>query len=183
MKHLILPAIMLFVTACGGGSGGNQSQETQSQSANQADGVRTIEMIGTDQMKYVVEEKQDGITTGGSSGNYMLLESISAEPGEKIRVRLTTISDLPESAMAHNFVLLTLSADPSAFTNEAVKAKDNGYIPADKKDQILSMTEMAAGGETVEVTFTAPEETGKYDYVCTFPGHYASGMKGKLIVQ
>lgn len=181
MKHYLLPVIMLLITACGGGSGNNQEAETQSSA--QGDDVRTIEMMGTDNMKYVVKEKQEGITTGGSSGNYLLLESISAEPGEKIRIRLTTISDLPESAMAHNFVLLAMSADPAAFANAAAKAKDNGYIPADKEDQILAMTDMAAGGETVEVTFTAPEEPGDYDYVCTFPGHFASGMKGKLKVQ
>lgn len=34
-------------------------------------------------------------------------------------------------------------------------------------------------GETVSVTFTAPEERGEYGYVCTFPGHRAP-MQGTM---
>ncbi len=178
--------MLLFVTACGGG--GSEQQEAESQSADteateQADDVRTIEMIGIDKMKFVVEGEEDGITTGDKSGDYLLLESISAEPGEEIRVRLVTESDLPASAMAHNFVLLTLEADAAEFANAASKAKDNEYIPADMEDDIIAHTDMAAGGETVEVTFTAPEETGEYEYICSFPGHYSGGMKGMLNVE
>jgi azurin len=50
-------------------------------------------------------------------------------------------------------------------------------------EQIIAHTEMAAQGETVEVTFTVPEETGEYPYLCSFPAHYSAGMKGMLNVQ
>ncbi|SHF79357.1 azurin [Fodinibius roseus] len=190
MRYLtyLLPLMFFITTACGGGSGDQQQQadetttEAQSSAADQS-GVRTIEIIGIDQMKFAVESDEDGISTGGETGDYLLLESISAEPGEEIRVVLTTESDLPATAMAHNFVLLTLSADVDAFVNAASQAKDNDYIPADMSDQIIAHTELAGGGETVEVTFTAPEETGEYEYVCSFPGHYAAGMRGTLNVE
>jgi len=39
-----------------------------------------------------------------------------------------------------------------------------------------------AGGETTEVTFTAPEP-GEYEIICDIPGHAAGGMVGTLIVQ
>ncbi len=192
MRYLtyLLPLMFFITTACGGGSGDQQQQqadetttEAQSSTADQSDDVRTIEMIGTDQMKFTVESDEDGISTGGESGDYLLLESISAEPGEEIRIVLTTESDLPATAMAHNFVLLTLSADVDAFVNASAQAKDNDYIPADMSDQIIAETELAGGGETVEVTFTAPEETGEYEYVCSFPGHFAAGMRGTLNVE
>jgi azurin len=48
---------------------------------------------------------------------------------------------------------------------------------------VLASTKMAGGGETVEVTFTAPKEPGEYLYICTFPGHYLAGMKGVLVVK
>ena len=38
-------------------------------------------------------------------------------------------------------------------------------------------------GESVEVTFTAPDTPGDRPYICTFPGHYVGGMKGTLIVE
>jgi azurin len=180
--------MLLFVTACGGGSDNQQQADTQTEdpqaTAQQADDdVRTIEMVGIDRMKFVVEGDEDGISTGDAMGDYVLLESITAEPGEEIRIRLTTESDLPASAMAHNFVLLVMDADATAFANAAARAKDNEYIPADMEDQIIAHTDMAAGGETVEVTFTAPEETGDYEYICSFPGHYAGGMAGTLTVE
>lgn len=90
-------------------------------------------------MKFVVKEEQDGITTGNAAGDYLLLESISAEPGEEIRIRLVTESDLPPTAMSH-FVLLTLSADVDAFVHAAGRAKDNDLIPADMDDQIVATT-------------------------------------------
>ncbi|GAA5521409.1 plastocyanin/azurin family copper-binding protein [Aliifodinibius salicampi] len=178
--------MLLFVTACGGGSDDQQQTETQESqtTAQQADdGVRTIEIVGIDRMKFVVEGDEDGISTGDTMGDYVLLESITAEPGEEIRIRLTTESTLPASAMAHNFVLLVMDADATAFANAAARAKDNEYIPADMEDQIIAHTDMAAGGETVEVTFTAPEEAGDYEFICSFPGHYSGGMAGTLTVE
>lgn len=193
MRYLtyLLPLMFFITTACGGGSN-NQQQEQQadepateapSSAADQSSDARTIEVIGIDQMKFVVESEGEGISTGGESGDYLLLESIDAEPGEEIRIVLTTESDLPATAMAHNFVLLTLQADVDAFVNAASQAKDNDYIPNEMSDQILAQTELAGGGETVEVTFTAPEESGEYEYICSFPGHYAAGMRGTLNVQ
>ncbi|TYP94813.1 Copper binding protein, plastocyanin/azurin family [Fodinibius salinus] len=180
--------MLLFVAACGGGSDQQteeQATDTQAQATEQTDDVRTIEAIGIDRMKFVVKGDKEGITTGKKMGDYVLLKSITAAPGEKLRFRLLTESDLPASAMAHNFVLLVMDADAAAFADAAGKARDNDFIPTDTKlkDQIIAHTDLAAGGETVEITFTAPEETGEYEYICSFPGHYASGMKGILKVE
>lgn len=194
MRYLtyVFPLFLLFITACGGsGSDTTQNQsateDTQPQAATeQSNSVRTIEIIGIDQMKYVVKgNSQEGITTGSKVGGdgLLQLESISATPGEKIHIRLTTQSKLPATAMAHNFILLILSADVQAFDKAAIKAKDNNYIPPGMTDQILAHTELAGGGETVEVTFTVPDKKGDYTYLCSFPGHYAAGMKGILNVE
>ncbi|WP_138430993.1 plastocyanin/azurin family copper-binding protein [Fodinibius saliphilus] len=127
---------------------------------------KVIEMDGTNQMKFTVT-------------------NIEAQPGQKITVKLTTISDFPKTAMAHNFVLLAADADVTAVARASAKASGNEYIPtdADMKDQIIAYTGLAGGGETVEVTFTAPEESGDYEYICSFPGHYMGGMKGVLTVK
>lgn len=181
----ILAAIsLLLFIGCGGGESDQQQAEETQESETTSD-VRTIDLIGIDQMKYVVEEDAEGITLGDPVGSDDLpkLETITAEPGEEIRIRLTTKSSLPASAMAHNFILLTMEADVEAFVTAAAQAKDNDYIPSDMTEDILAQTEMAAGGETVEVTFTAPEEPGDYEFLCSFPGHYSAGMKGFLKVE
>lgn len=127
------------------------------------DNVRTIEIIGTDQMKFDVTE-------------------ITARSGETIRIVFTTVSKLPKQAMAHNVVILEQDADVEAFANASVMARDNGYIAPEMEDQIVAATPLAGGGETVEVTFTVPKEAGDYTYICSFPGHFLGGMKGTLKV-
>lgn len=126
--------------------------------------VRTIEIKGTDRMKFDVTE-------------------INAAPGETIRIVFTTVSKLPKIAMAHNVVILKKGTDIEAFANASAMARDHNYIPPDKKDRIIAATPLAGGGETVEVTFTVPEEAGEYTYICSFPGHYLAGMKGVLTIK
>jgi uncharacterized cupredoxin-like copper-binding protein len=38
-------------------------------------------------------------------------------------------------------------------------------------------------GATRELRFTAPVERGRYDALCTFPGHKEAGMTGSLVVE
>ena len=178
--------VLLFAfTACGGGDTAQETTETQEGEAAEAmdDGVRTIDIIGTDDMKFVVEEEAEGLVTGGQAGEYILLEAIEASPGEELRIRLTTVSNLPPTAMSHNWALTEMGTDVEAFARASITARDNEYIAPDFEDQVIVHTAMLGDGETDTVTFTVPEETGEYDYLCTFPGHYAGGMYGKLIVQ
>lgn len=125
--------------------------------------VRVIEMTGNNQLEFSVTD-------------------IEARPGEKIKVVLTTVSDFPKMAMAHNFVLLDSGVDAAAVASASAKASDNEYIAPEMEDKILEYTGLAGGGETVEVTFTVPKDAGTYEYICSFPGHFSGGMKGTLTV-
>jgi azurin len=111
------------------------------------------------------------------------VKSIQATPGEALKVTLTAVSAMAKAEMSHNFVLLAKGTNADAFAMEAAMARDNGYIPKAKAASILAQTKLAGGGETVEIVFNAPKEPGEYMYICTFPGHYIGGMKGKLIVK
>lgn len=126
--------------------------------------VRTIEMVGTDNMRFDVTE-------------------FKASPGETIRIILKVESRLPASAMAHNVAIVTPDIDMRTFIQESQRATDNEYISPNFEDQVIAATDMVGGGETTEVTFTAPEEPGTYPFVCTWPGHYAAGMVGEMIVE
>jgi azurin len=82
--------------------------------------------------------------------------------------------------MAHNWVLLDQRVDAQGFVNAA--NRENDYIPPGKEENIIANTGLAGDGETVEVIFTAPEETGRYEFLCSFMAHFAAGMRGELIV-
>jgi len=127
-------------------------------------GVRTVEIIGTEDMKFSVT-------------------NIAAKPGEQIKVRLVVKGSMPKIAMAHNFVLLNKGVNLTEFINASMGASATAYIPADKKAQVVASTALAGAGETVEVTFKVPAAPGEYAYICTFPGHAQAGMKGTLTVK
>jgi azurin len=129
-----------------------------------AKAARTITITGNEQMKYDVTK-------------------IQAKPGEQLHVVVKSEGSMPKIAMAHNFVLLKAGASPLEFTNAAMNARDTDFIPASMKDKVLANTGLAGGGETVEVTFKAPMKPGTYTYLCSFPGHFAVGMKGELVVK
>lgn len=131
-------------------------------SAPAASDVRTVEITGNDQMQFNVT-------------------SIKAKAGEKLRVSLKNIGQIPKQAMAHNWVLLKAMSDAEV-NNFALAAmpKAPGYLP-DDKSAILAHTKMLGPGEADAVEFTAPA-AGTYTYICTFPGHSAL-MRGKLIVE
>lgn len=177
----ILIALFFGLAACGGGEEAAETAGSTEEAVD--DGVRTIEIIGTDDMKFVVAEAAEGLITGGQIGQYILLEGIEAAPGEELRIRLTTVSNLPATAMSHNFALVDLGTDLDAFARASITARDNAYIAPAFEDQVIVSTAMIGNGETDTITFTVPDVTGEYDYACTFPGHFAGGMVGKLIVQ
>lgn len=177
-------SLVLFI-GCGGGSSDQQKKENATEEKAEMTNVRTIDIIGVDQMQFVVETEQKGITLGDPVGPDSLLKltGITAQPGEKIKIRLTTQSKLPATAMAHNWLLLAMGTDAEAFATAGAQARDNDYVPKDMMDKVLAETGLVAGGETAEVTFTVPEEPGNYDFICTFPGHFSTGMRGVLTVE
>lgn len=188
MKRTIFSSFIFMLalafTACGGGDGeSSQNQQANQQQQTVDDGVRTIEVFGTDDMRFKVREAADGLVTGDRTGDYVLLEAIEASPGEEIRITLTTVSQLPPSAMSHNLALVELGTDVDAFARESLAARDNDYISSNFEDRVIVNTAMLGNGESDTITFTVPDEPGEYDYLCTFPGHFSGGMVGKLIVQ
>ena len=110
---------------------------------------------------------------------------ISGAVGQKIVITLTNDGSLPKAAMAHNIVVLKPGTDVAAFIASASASPraSAGYLPDDAQaGQIIVHTKLLGPGEEDTITFT-PTAAGVYEYVCTFPGHTAAGMRGKIIVQ
>lgn len=125
---------------------------------------RTVAITTGDNMKYDVTE-------------------ITAKPGEAVHVVLKNTGTMPKIAMAHNFVLLKPGTDAAEFTKAAFNARETDFIPPAMKGAVLANTPLAGAGETVETTFKAPVKPGTYTFLCSFPGHFALGMRGTLTVK
>lgn len=108
------------------------------------------------------------------------LSEIKVKEGQTVKLTLKHVGKLPAAAMGHNWVLLESGTDLATFAQAAMKAKDNQYVPAGS-DAVIVATDLLGGGEETTIEFTAPAK-GSYDFICSFPGHYAL-MKGKFIVE
>ncbi len=131
-----------------------------------AAGDQTVSVSANDQMKFDTTD-------------------ISAAVGQTIVLTLTNDGSLPKAAMAHNIVVLKPGTDVAAFIAAASAAPRaaSDYLPdGAQADQILVHTKLLGPGEEDTISFT-PSAAGVYEYVCTFPGHTAAGMRGKIIVQ
>ena len=119
------------------------------------------------------------VTIEGNDALQFNLKEIKVKAGDTVKLTLKHVGKLPKAAMGHNWVLLNAGTELPAFAAKALAAKDNDYIP--EGDEIIVHTSLIGGGEETTIEFEAPA-AGTYDFLCTFPGHYAL-MQGKFIVE
>lgn len=106
-------------------------------------------------------------------------KELRAKAGTKVELTLNHTGKMAKEAMGHNLAILKMGTNLPDFAQRAIEATDNEYIP--EGDEVLVHTKLIGGGESTTITFDAPEK-GTYDFLCTFPGHYAL-MQGKFIVE
>jgi azurin len=134
-------------------------------SPTQAHDGRAVEITANDAMKFGVTE-------------------ITATPGERLSVTLVNTGTTPKFSMGHNWVLLTAGADAQAFVVGSAESVTTDYVPGlPLKAQVLAATKLLGPKERDTVTFTVPAAPGRYEFVCSFPGHFQVGMRGVLIVR
>ena len=124
---------------------------------------KKIEISATDQMKYDVTD-------------------IDAKVGQPVTITLTNSGSLPKAAMAHDLVILRLGTDAAAYVKAASTHAAEDYLPPEMADRVYRATKLLGPGESDTITFT-PKAAGTYEYVCTFPAHYAAGMHGTITVE
>jgi azurin len=108
---------------------------------------------------------------------------ITARPGEALKIRLNAIGTAPKAVMAHNLIVLRPGSSQIAFVEAAAQAKATDYIPPAFKSQVLASTILIASGETAEVEVRLPGRAGTYPFLCSFPGHFANGARGSIVVK
>ena len=125
---------------------------------------RKIEIAGDDSLKFDVVE-------------------IKAKAGERLSVTLINKGKTPKFSMGHNWVLLASGVNLDTFVVAAGESPTTDYVPASRQSDILAATKLLGPAETDTVTFNAPTTPGRYDFICSFPGHFQVGMRGVLIVE
>ena len=168
-----LPLVLLLAAALVG-CGGSSTDSASSSEASSSASASTTPSAASGEV--------DQTITLHPKGNQMQFREteFTVAPGQTIELVFENTATSP--SMQHNVVVLDGTED-AVFrrVGEAGMSAGsaNDYVPED--DAIIAYTPVAPPGETVSVTFTVPEQTGDYGYVCTFPGHWAT-MQGTMRV-
>jgi len=88
--------------------------------------------------------------------------------GKKISLTFANTDFMP-----HNLLVVQPgSANEIAMAALALGAKgfENGFLP--ESDKIIAATKMLDNDDEQTIEFVAPSKPGKYEFVCTFPGHH-----------
>jgi len=171
--NYVLVAIfsLAILTSCGGEKKKEEQKETiklgvQKEEAPKAEAadsnVAEIVITADDMMKFDLSE-------------------IKVKAGQKVKLTLRHKGKMDVNVMGHNFVLLNSGVDLVDFGTKAATSRDTQYIPEGSESDIIAHTDLIGGGQTTTIEFDAPA-VGTYDFLCSFPGHYAL-MKGKFIVE
>ena len=161
MKNIfLLSMLVLFTISCANKSEKKVTESPKKETVEQISNSLQIILNSNDQMQF--DKKV-----------------LSASPGQKVTLTLNHTGRGNKMIMGHNFVLLKKDVDVDVFARKAVEARDSEYIP--EGDEMVAYTKLIGGGESVTITFDAPEQ-GIYNFICTFPAHYQL-MRGQLIVK
>ena len=123
------------------------------------------------------------ITITGNDTMQFDLKSFEVKAGEKVELTFKNVGKIPKIAMGHNLVVLKKGISAVAFGQKAMGAGANATnaLPDSVKGDTIAATKLLGPDETETISFTAPE-AGDYEYVCTFPGHFAL-MRGTMKVK
>ena len=122
------------------------------------------------------------ITVTGNDTMQFDLKSFEVKAGETVELTLKNVGKIPKIAMGHNLVVLKKGISAVAFGQKAMGAGANATnaLPDSVKGDTIASTKLLGPDESETITFAAPE-AGDYEYVCTFPGHFAL-MRGVMKV-
>ncbi len=99
--------------------------------------------------------------------------------GSKIKLKFVNHTDSKDE-VGHNWVLVKPGQEAEVIASSKAAGDDKDWLNVDDP-AIVAHTRLIEGGQSNTITFTAPP--GTYTYLCTFPGHYAAGEKGTLVIK
>ena len=90
--------------------------------------------------------------------------------GTEVKLTLKNIDKVSKIAMGHNLSVLKKGISTIAFGQKALGAGANATnpLPDSVKSDVIAYTKLLGPDESDTITFTAPKESGSYEYVCTF---------------
>ncbi|MBN38312.1 MAG: Azurin [Opitutae bacterium] len=124
------------------------------------------------------------ITITGNDTMQFDVKEFSVKAGAKVELTFKNIGKLPKLAMGHNLVILKEGISPLKFGQKimGMGASPTNPLPKESLVEVIAATKLLGPGESEKLSFTAPKQAGLYQFLCSFPGHYAI-MRGVMVVE
>ncbi len=94
---------------------------------------------------------------------------LEVEAGAGVELAFTNNDPMP---MMHNLVIVKPGSRLEIVTAAATMGAAgmaNSFVP--QSDKVIAYTPLVLTGNTYKLYFKAPAKPGKYEYICTYPGH------------
>ncbi|GHC55241.1 azurin [Roseibacillus persicicus] len=123
------------------------------------------------------------VTIEGNDTMQFDKKEFTVKEGQTVALTFKNVGKLPKAAMGHNVVIVKPGTVIPSFAMDCMPNAQTTGLPQKQeyKDAVVASTKILGPGESETVTFTAPAP-GKYDYICTFTGHFGV-MKGVMTVE
>lgn len=118
------------------------------------------------------------IVIGTKPGLKFDVESFTLKPGAKVKLTFVNSDD-----MLHNFVFTAPNAGNEVgemVMKMGINGEKYNFVPTTPK--VLYHTILLQPGKSDTIYFVAPTTPGEYQYICSYPGHYAV-MRGVIRVE
>ena len=124
------------------------------------------------------------ITITGNDSMQFDTKEFTVKAGKKVELTFKNVGKLPKIAMGHNLVILKEGVNPLKFGQKimGMGASPTNPLPKECLEEVIAATKLLGPGESDKITFTAPSKPGFYQFICSFPGHYAI-MRGVMVVE
>ena len=118
-------------------------------------------------------------TAAGAEDFRYVQTALEAPAGSTINLVLSNMTN-PSDEVGHNWVLVMLGQEETVLASATAAGDDGDWL--DETDPgIIASSRLIEGGARDIVAFDAPP-SGRYVFLCTFPEHFAGGMKGTLTI-
>ena len=189
LAWLVIPAMILLLAACFSQETVKDHKVTPLPTSSQATGAAEHEQekvqepmaITVVQATVAAPAKPSGgagleISVDGDALKFNT-GTLTAQAGAEVVLTFSNVSTINQ----HNWVLVRAEDKAGVVTDGTAAGPANDWLKPDDP-RVIAQTKLLNAGDTGEVRFTAPEPGATYQFVCTFPGHDASGMFGKFQV-